>query len=949
MFGGFGTERKGRGKHCPAGNDGDGKLWFRKNRWQPEPFPSIPQVAENLPPGPCLGLPFHWHISKGMNMQTNIPWSRTLTGGPDELPFVINLIDSQSYAHSQDCARVTQFDGSCCPSCAGLNPKVSELRTMITMYKPRTRRSLLNITQLHQALDNRNAKLNKRKFKCNAPWLQHILHTLLKNGASIQTILRRIEDAVVNGYNPHSYNQAEFNLALLIYRVGGANLLTTLNQRLCIPAVHTVQNNTLSIKITPTISSITSETTAQNIHSVIIEPHAQSGQTALRGVSLLMDETALEEAATYHPAQNGVRGLCWKHAGVIYPYLDTYDSAEQLAQNIQERSSWEGDDQTYPVLAAPSCKEEDHTDWEALMYNIIELWYDNDTHKKVGPLWSFATDGNATHHKAGHKIFLQAKLIPSSPIYGILSGLAGLNLRRVNSKILLHYLCWLNGCDKERAHKLLFPNDPQDVPHAVELICAVVQLGQINTTKPLYTRPGQIPDIDAIIDIEAISLLGTILQNLLEPFVNPSLSLTEQICHLSTAAHLLVSFYRIHRTAFLPNPLMYDTMAMIKNIIFCAAKQLRLDAGASFFLPDVGTDAIKTLFAYVPVSTTSKPTGYVLHETSVEYTQDMWKGNIFVRNCNLQATWFNGHKNVVSILSTSPLHPEDYAYEDIFSVEGVDMLCVFGGGKYLGINQEDDREDTSMILSDPTLYLAGPVVVEHATQAGLVPEGEGNPIEQEVFGLTFKDQLEDKLGDSSNLGISKAPSPLFDGTSLLPPSGKGVRPADYLFCKGKWVHKASVCRLLFNEGFTAKSHDQLLQSSFVISNPFVTLLCHDGHTTALALVHSTSIQENGVSCDDINLKTLQVNGSKVKVMGNVLTLLPACTCEPADPDGQSKPAWVWNGAYLKTDSSTPGRKGMMTEKVIEVCTLGSLIEPVNPSIVEALAYLPTEQTAEINS
>ena len=33
------------------------------------------------------------------------------------------------------------------------------------MYKPRTRRNLLNIVQLHQALDDHNAELNKWKFK----------------------------------------------------------------------------------------------------------------------------------------------------------------------------------------------------------------------------------------------------------------------------------------------------------------------------------------------------------------------------------------------------------------------------------------------------------------------------------------------------------------------------------------------------------------------------------------------------------------------------------------------------------------------------------------------------------------------------------------------------------------------------------------------------------------
>jgi hypothetical protein len=46
----------------------------------------------------CFGLPFRWSIPDGTNMQMNIPWARTLTGGPDELPFTINTIDGQTYA-----------------------------------------------------------------------------------------------------------------------------------------------------------------------------------------------------------------------------------------------------------------------------------------------------------------------------------------------------------------------------------------------------------------------------------------------------------------------------------------------------------------------------------------------------------------------------------------------------------------------------------------------------------------------------------------------------------------------------------------------------------------------------------------------------------------------------------------------------------------------------------
>ena len=130
-----------------------------------QPFSNAVQIAESLPSQLCLGLPFRWHIPQGTNMEMNIPWSQTLSGGPNELLFIVNLVNGQPYACSHECTQVTQFNGSCCQFCAGLSPKVMELQTMIMTYKPRTQRALLNTVQLHQALDDRSAELNQWKFK----------------------------------------------------------------------------------------------------------------------------------------------------------------------------------------------------------------------------------------------------------------------------------------------------------------------------------------------------------------------------------------------------------------------------------------------------------------------------------------------------------------------------------------------------------------------------------------------------------------------------------------------------------------------------------------------------------------------------------------------------------------------------------------------------------------
>ena len=100
---------------------------------------------------------------------------------------------------------------------------------------------------------------------------------------------------------------------------------------------------------------------------------------------------------------------------------------------------------------------------------------------------------------------------------------------------------------------------------------------------------------------------------------------------------------------------------------------------------------------------------------------------------------------------------------------------------------------------------------------------------------------------------------------------------------------------------------------------------------------------------DIGLQTLQANGTRIKLSGNILTLLLCIVdSDPVEPGDTSTPAWVWDGTYLKTTSSVPGHE-TMTEKIIEVTTLGSLIEPINPSVVEASAYLPMEKMAQVNS
>jgi hypothetical protein len=283
------------------------------------------------------------------------------------------------------------------------------------------------------------------------PWLKHLLQTLIRNGASIHTILRKIEEALERGYRPRGHSSEAYDFALLVYRIGGGSLLFALGRRMCIPSLRSLHNNLSFIVITPTIGLISSETIGKNIINVVIEPRYNAGLVARRGVSLLTDEVALEEAAVYFPDCNSVGGLCWKHLHTIDSSLNTYESAINIAEKLKTGdvhlgkemtvvvAHCFGEDGVYPLLAAPTCKTEDAADWEFIFTEVIETWYRHGTDEKVGPVWSFATDGDATRQKAGHKMFVKFKLERTSPLYGILLNLPGLNLYTGGRSITLDF------------------------------------------------------------------------------------------------------------------------------------------------------------------------------------------------------------------------------------------------------------------------------------------------------------------------------------------------------------------------------------------------------------------------------------------------------------------------------------------------------------------------------
>ncbi|KAG2742799.1 hypothetical protein P692DRAFT_20879328 [Suillus brevipes Sb2] len=593
----------------------------------------------------CAGIAINWPDDLRPFLMM-FPWE-SYHNGPNALPFTVNITHpTEPCARSKHCLLSTTFEDSC-NECTIVHKHISRLVEIARDPKAHTNYKYLGLAHIQDIAKMYAAQAcnDSRKYMTaltqlddynrllmaisenDIPRLQQIIKIALDNGASIREVVNKLEDAMEGAYRPRGCGSSDIDIATLVFRLGGHQLLFALNHKLGIPSIRTLRARSTFTSIAPTLGLIRDKQLDENIQSIIL--NTRQGVIPLCGVSLMIDELALQERVIYFGKYNKIDRLCWKHANVIDPILHTYDSAVRIAHKIHKQEVHLGKEVTViGVASAPTCKTEDAADMEGILARAIEHWNATGAATRVGPVWSFATDGDATRRAAGHRLFLKKPLSADSPLYATLTDMPGLNTfmgnkevtldfnfkhifkcictlicspagitlnngRIINAMMLSRYLLWLPAYDKASVTKVLHLDDPQDVPCAIELMQAIIAFSKL---KHASIDDSFSTNIDIHTDLMAIKLLGHILESILLPFIDVNLSLTEQVQYLSSYSHLSFAMFYSHRRGFMPYQLYYDTHTMAKNIMFCIKKQQVLDLHEKFFIGDCGNDCLELHF-----------------------------------------------------------------------------------------------------------------------------------------------------------------------------------------------------------------------------------------------------------------------------------------------------------------------------------------------------------------
>ncbi|KAI0804565.1 hypothetical protein BC629DRAFT_1713564 [Irpex lacteus] len=635
---------------------------------EPLPVPDFdlrPPTAASSPV--CPGIPLDWPLA---NFWSTYPFQRHDDPSCSLGYYFIQFRErgSQPWVRANICTGVALSDGSACIECQSVRRKRDHLAELArhalpgTSNKLRTHKQLCE--QIHQMADSlqtwkmKTMNLNRRHSllmsklddhrrlvmavaENKIPRVQQLLRQGVKAGTSVSKIVAKLEDSLCGVYQARKYDSDDYDLSLLILRLGGRKLLYAMSQQIAVPSIRTLRRHSTFTKLIPSLGAPSLEDITGNISAIFdsrVGSIDESGQRPfVSGVCVQWDEISIEEVVDWFPHSDMVGGLCREHSSNIDISLATFDHALSIAKALHDGVVHRGKEASvvavasfgvalrgvFPILVSPTCKAESPSDSAALLRKVFQAWKESAA-SRFGPIWSFASDGDAGRRAMVYQLFMKHTIDHRHRLFKYVGRLSGFNcevgddditgdfdwkheLKRagrllrtlegvtigrtvVNFETIRRHLRRDPDLSEADIDRLTNPSDTQDVPRAIEFLEAVNRISELPIEGCTPVELQELPPITVVAEM---------FMAFMDAFIAVDWNLSQQLISLSKFAHTAFVLFRQHGVNFMPNQLYGDMQTTVKNIIICIAKQLDLDRSQPFYLFWAGDDRTENMFGRV--------------------------------------------------------------------------------------------------------------------------------------------------------------------------------------------------------------------------------------------------------------------------------------------------------------------------------------------------------------
>ncbi|PPQ84391.1 hypothetical protein CVT24_009985 [Panaeolus cyanescens] len=546
-------------------------------------------------------------------------------------------------------------------------------------------------------------------------------------------------------------------------------------------------------------------------------------------MTLSMDEISCNARACYLASTDEIAGLC-EHAAKELSSLkvgENYDTLEAVREAVLSKKVHIGqevfvaafcrnDDTGYgarPVIIMPTCKRSGFRDSVTIIEMLRRAWIISPFGETLhGPLIDLSSDGDSRRRAAFYMLCNVRLLQPTDQLYPYVRNLKGLNLwtgsngavqdfdyrhtfKRTRKAICTRDSFLINDIaitkndvltrleevilksrvrlsseassappsklDRlkaaEHAFALYSPKDPQNVPVTAECLGFIAEIRHLDTAQ---FNPSELKTHNAL------CLFSEMVHALIEPFINPTLTLSDQITSLVTFSHLCCALWIKNESSFIPQELYSDLQCIVRAAVFRVAHTKVLDPNRRVLLCLLGDNSVEILFGRVRMIGGHSPNGDIGEfqtrfsaaitldkifdrfkdwemksvRLQLKRSSDMdhlaprnWTGELQASSCDLELCWSDALKRVDQIAQKYGLNV-DFSIFDNWMQTGVDLMRP-KGGRYVGISAEVNRglgEDSFENADDDNLDSSHPLNLDCLDIEPIVFDPDDQPSEDVV-------------------------------------------------------------------------------------------------------------------------------------------------------------------------------------------------------------------------
>jgi hypothetical protein len=154
----------------------------------------------------------------------------------------------------------------------------------------------------------------------------------LKNGAGVFGLLNKTNKASQLVYSPKGYEEADYQRAFLMWKLGGRSAANIAYRTLGVPHIDTARRH---ISTTPLVTSAGMPTIDEiNANLAIGFEHQECYGDRIIGMTMPIDEIKLQERLRWDPRTNMILGVCREHGDKCVLEFRTMDQANHLVANL---------------------------------------------------------------------------------------------------------------------------------------------------------------------------------------------------------------------------------------------------------------------------------------------------------------------------------------------------------------------------------------------------------------------------------------------------------------------------------------------------------------------------------------------------------------------------------------------------------------------------------------